>query len=248
MLLFALLGAAISGRAAPIVISGGFELLTTPAVTLNTLYGPHAAYSSTPIPLGSYDFGTGAGPINTGDTDFLLTRINSITLPGIGSTASVPILQLAFNNRTDQVVPYSGFGMGVTGSGHVTASVSPNYTSLGSETIVRTSDTGGTFTLTYNNEIAFYAEDGTLLSNSPVLSITSLNGTWQSTPPTGALVIPGVNDYNFYVDSVTLANSIGNTLTLTDATPSTTPEPGSTILTALGVLPLSVLYIRRRRS
>lgn len=120
-------------------------------------------------------------------------------------------------------MPYSGFGLGVTGSGHVTASVSPNYIPLGLETVTRTSDTGGTFTLTYKNEIAFYAEDGTLLSTSPVLTITSLNGTWQTTPPAGDLVIPGVNDDNFFITNVTLQNSLGNTQTLSPAV--TTPEP-----------------------
>lgn len=233
--------------AAPIFIPGGFELLNSPAVSLHTLYGPAAVYNSTPIPLGSYDFGTGSGPINTGNANFLLTRLNSFTLPAIGSTASVSILQLAFTNRTDQVVPYSGFGLNATGSGHVTASLSSNYTPLGLETVTRTSDTGGTFTLTYKNEISFSAEDGTLLSTSPVLSVTSLNGTWQSTPPAGELVIPGVNDYNFFINSVTLQNSLGNMQTLTSAV-TTVPEPTSTALLAAGLLPLAALYLRRRKS
>ncbi len=230
--------------AAPIVVPGGFELETSPNVILNTLYGPHMAYNATPIPLGTYDFGTGSGPVNVGSTSVIFARLNTFTLPMIGSTASVPVLLLAFSDRTNDVVPYSGFGSGATGSGHVTASVSSGYTPLGLQTITRTSDTGGTFTLTYKNEIAFTAEDGTLLSTSPVLSVTSANGTWQTTPPAGSVVIPGVNDYNFFFTNITLQNSIGNALVLTSA--AAVPEPGSAVYLMFGVLPLAALYRRTR--
>ena len=236
-LLLVILPVAATCQVTPITISGGYQLDISSSVALHTLFGPPMAYNSTPVPLVSYDFGTGSGPINVGDANSIFSRLGTVTLPTIGSSATVQVLQLAFTNITDQAAPYSGFSPTATGSGHVVASVSPTYVPLGTETITRTFDTGGTFTLTYKDKIDFRTLDGTLLSTSPILNITSMDGTWQSDPPPGSLVIPGVNDNNFFVTHITLMNSLGNMRSETTAAAAAVPEPSSvTLLVGFGVM------------
>ena len=245
-LLLVILPVAATCQADPIIISGGYQIDISSSVALNTPYGPHMTYNATPVPLGDYDFGTGNGPLNVGDASSIFGRLGTVNLATIGSSASVQVVQLAFTNITDQAVSYSGFSPTATGSGRVMASVSPTYAPLGTETITRTYDTGGTFTLSYTDKIDFKTLDGTLLSTTPVLNITSIDGTWQSAPPPGSLVIPGVNDNNFFVTHITLMNSLGNMRSETAASASAVPEPGSiALLVGLGVTGAG--FIRKRR-
>ncbi len=231
-------------QAAPITIVGDYNLGMTSGITFPLPIGGQVVDGS-PVPLGSYDFGN--GPIGVGTANVISARLSTVVLPTIGSSATVRVIQLADQFRTTEAVPFSSLNASVPGMGIVYGNLNPNFLSTASVTITRTSDTGGTYTETLTEVVDDRADGpgGPLLYTSPPLTFTGV-GTWQTTPPAGALVIPGVNDANFFVVSAVFTSPTAGSSTLTSV-PSV-PEPSSGVLAAemAGLVGIGLAAVRLR--
>lgn len=232
------------GRAATITIAPGFDLLAAPNYQTNLPYAnPPQQITSVPVPLAAYDFG--GGPVSVGTASWIDERLMPLVLPNSGDSATTPLHSLARQAKSLQVVQYSDVIPGATGSGIIWQERNRGAPTSGSLTVTRTSDTGGTFMESVTAQSNFYdgSPTGALIGTFPS-STVNISGTWQTTPPPGGLVIPGVNDDNFFITEATGVGPYSPNIPLSSA--SAVPEPSSVVLVLIGLGPLAGYHWRRR--
>lgn len=168
------------------VVDLGWDLLTTQSGT--QLNGVPFMGS----PLGSFDFGGSTGVQPTGATDTIVYRLSQASVPAPPGLDIVPIelvaLHLVSVNPTD-------FGLGV-GTYHITLqSDRGGPASTGEMDITINGPTGGTFDSFFDVyfDIRLGSELGPI-AVSDSLRLVSDDVPWSPTAPSGALIIPGVND------------------------------------------------------
>jgi len=156
-----------------------------PGYDLFQTFGPtnFQGVNFTGVPLGTYNFGS--GPVYVGNADTIVQRQSVVDLPGIGSTGTTPI-QL----KTLQLKNTAGPPMFVT--------LDPANPSLGQMTITETTQTGTTHGGTFDSffDVFFDVHTGSLTgpivsSGNFVLSASAC--PWSNVPPTGGVLINGVN-------------------------------------------------------
>lgn len=193
------------------------------------------------VPLGTFDFGDGKGPVNTFQTDTIVHRLDDVTDPSGDTRIQIVALQLRSVNQTN-------FGAGF-GYYYVTLQSQrkpadapllpePLTTGEGVMTInFENPGVGGTFT-TSSYDVFFDVRFGSLTGPIVLSSSTNLdgNGNWTHQPPPGTLLIDGVNsrlngtnhDADFFASTIHTGPH--------GVTPSPAPEPTSLMLAGLGSL------------
>ncbi|WP_165252205.1 hypothetical protein [Paludisphaera soli] len=235
------------GQAAgSLTVEDGYDLFASGPGTNFPGLGPLVG-----VPLATYDFGDGNGPVGIGNTDTIVHRLDAVTVPAIGDTGTTRLEMLALQLATANPVNFGGFGLDTY---YITLqSARGGPATLGSMDITFTSLEGGTFSSFFDVffDIRIGALDGAIvLSDS--LRLTSTDVPWDREPPPGAVVIEGINRFlngqdngaDFWpitpFDEVHPNGAVHRVLT------AAIPEPGSWLMGATAVL-MGLGYVRRRR-
>jgi hypothetical protein len=218
-------------RAASLIIPSGYDLTTFSSMSMRGL--PAIGLS-----LQSFDFGPPIGTRGVGNSSYIDQRLSGGTLAAIGDSFQTSVNGLALAVRTADQVNYSLFNPDASGMGYVYVTFTTPSSTTATETITRTTDTGGTFTADYTASLTLHT--GSL--DGPVLGtlagqFTTTNGTWTSVAPPGALAIAGVND-GFYVTGATNIAVGDPTTFFIQIAASPVPEPSTLALAGVGLLVL----------
>jgi hypothetical protein len=182
-----LLGAALPAMGAD--VAPGWELFETTTGTTFPGIG-----SMEGVPLGTFDFGGTTGVQSVGLTDTIVQRMGT-ALPGsLPGTATVPIEIVALQLQSVAPLDFGGNGLdhyyltlqSVRGGPQTVGSMSINFDAGGNS---------GTFNSFF--DVFFDIRKGSLsgpivLSNDVQISG---NDTWNRNPPSGAILIDGVNHF-----------------------------------------------------
>jgi hypothetical protein len=174
------------------VVAAGYDLFQTETGT------SFMGVDFTGVPLGTYNFGGSIGTKNTGFTDTIIQRLQTVTnsgdvVGGTGTTAlKVDALQLVSTTPAN-------FGLGV---GTYYATLDPNQPTGSTMTIEFNSNAGGTFAslLNINIDLHFGSLSGPI-ANPGGTEITLTQGDlttgagafWGRVAPPGAVLITGAN-------------------------------------------------------
>ncbi len=227
-----------------ITIDPGYDLLAAPNYQTNLPYAsPPSQVTSVPVAPASYDFGS--GPVPVGTASWIDQRLSTITLANIGDSATTSLDFLVRQAVSLQVIQFSDVIPGAVGSGYVWQELDLASSPSGTLTVTRTSDTGGTFTESVTAKYDYYADSptGAYIGTLGPLTV-NITGTWQTTPPAGGLVIPGVNDDSFFITQATGVGPYSPNIPLSSA--MSTPEPSS-FFTTVSIGGLMALGAWRRR-
>jgi hypothetical protein len=183
-----LVGFCLPAQAGPSTVDAGYDLFTT--VPSGTFYDPPGLDLGElqGVPLDTYNFGNGQGPLNVGSTDTIVQRLApNITVPG------------TFNLFVDALQLQSVFTIPALGNQYAFITLDNSVPGGSSGTMHISAN--GTFTSTLDIYFDVYA--GTsfaeAMNTTPVatdLEETFINtgSAWSHTAPPGALQIPGIND------------------------------------------------------
>ncbi|WP_165224015.1 hypothetical protein [Aquisphaera insulae] len=234
-----------SRAAGSLTVNPGYDLFTSTEGTtfpgLGDLVG---------VPLGTYDFGTGA--VGVGDADTIVHRLSEVTVAAIGDTGTTRLELLALQLMTAAPVDFGGLGLD---NYFVTLqSARGGPASLGSMDITFTSLEGGTFTSFF--DVFFDIRKGSLdgpIVFSDELTLTNSGADWTRTPPPGAILIDGINHFLNGTDNATDFWPVTPFVeqhpsgAKHEVTVASVPEPGSLVMgtTAL-VVGLVILRSRQR--
>jgi len=167
-----------SGRAA--IVDAGYDLLHT---TTAFLVAPGGPYTFTGLPLGTYDFGGAIGVKSVGNADTIIQRVSppAITTPGV------------FDLQVDALQLFDA-------THNLFAVLDPLGLNTGTVTVNDDGTWVNHFTVTFN---VYYGSIGGLIVMHDVSKTFDGHGWWSSTPGSGEVLIPGVNDFsdgnNFYL-------------------------------------------------
>jgi PEP-CTERM motif len=130
------------------------------------------------------------------------------------------------------------FNPNASGTGYVYVTFTTPSSTTATETITRTTETGGTFSADYTASLTLHAGslDGAVLATMQG-QFTTTDGTWTSVAPPGALAIPGVND-GFYVTGATNISTNDPNSFFVQVAASAVPEPSTLALSGVGFLVL----------
>jgi PEP-CTERM motif len=218
------------------VVDPGYDLFQTtggsasgdPTNPLSSLIG---------VPLGTYDFGGSIGVQNTGLTDTIIQRLDTVSSPAGTTGLVVDALQLQST---------------VNPSVYVT--LDPTQASTGSMVITFTSPTSGTFDSTLNvfYDVRFGSVAGPIVAQGEeTFAATAV--AWDRTPPTGAVAIAGANyllngvdtSADFWPSPFTELNPTAfHAVTVAGYS---VPEPSTWIMLATGLMVPAYVSCRRRR-
>jgi len=162
----------------PVTVLPGYDLFTTTTGT----YFQGVQYIGDP--LGTFNFGS--GPVNTGTTDTIVQRLQTVTLPVIGSSGPTAIKMDALQLQSVGVTP------------QLFITLQPQAVSSGSMTITLKTATlashGGTFNSTIN--VFYNVHTGSLtgpIVASGMIPLSNANCPWSNIAPAGTILIRGVN-------------------------------------------------------
>jgi len=183
-------------------VAPGFDLFQTEAPT--DFFG----FPFEGVPLGTFDFGL--GPVDVGNADTIVERLdssNGVSIPDTAPPIDIELVALQLKS----VAPVD-LGCGVDDYFIVLDDPTP---SLGTMTITFDTLNDGTFDsfFSYEVDLRTGALDGPICS-SHSLPLTSGPASWNRTSPPGAVLIPGVNhllgidtSQDFWPDPFTLLGS-----------------------------------------
>jgi len=227
-------------RGASLIIPPGFDLTTFSSVSMGGL-------PAIGVSLGSFDFGPPIGTRDVGNTSYIDRRLSGGTLDAIGDSFQTEVAGLALAVRTADEVDFSMFNPNASGTGYVYVTFTTPSSTTATQTITRTTETGGTFTAEYTASLTLHAGslDGPELATMSGQFVAT-NGTWTSIAPPGVLAIPGVND-GFYVTGATNIAVGDPTSFFVQVAASAIPEPSSLSLAGAGLLALMAFTAWRGR-
>lgn len=215
------------------------------------------------VPLGTYNFGTApdgnmVGTVNTGMTDTIIQRLQTATAPTqmAGASATINIQMVALQLETVNQVNYLGNGMN-----NYFITLDPSMASTGTMTITwNANGLSGTYSTNLNLDFDIHVGSltGTVVNTGgTIINLTSSGTLWSNTPPSGATVLPDVNQYlsgtsgdpsqDFWDNTSPFKEmAAGNQIGSDDAgLPLAVPEPSSIAMLSLGCL--GVAAVARRR-
>ncbi len=225
-------------------VEAGFDLFES---TEDTLFG---GFLWEGVPLHTFDFGDGNGPVSVGTTDTIVERLSPANFPGLG-LQTVDIELVALQLRSTTPIDLGG------GLDFHFITLDDISSSLGEMIITLESLFDGIFDsfIDVDFDIRIGSLTGPIVF-SDVLRLSSTGTPWDRTAPPGSILIPGVNDLLNGVDNATdfhpgFIDPITGIKSFTEVHPSgakhsvqtATPEPGTLALFALGGL----MLVRRRR-
>jgi hypothetical protein len=144
-------------------------------------------------PLSTFNFGGTIGTKNVGVTDTIIQRLSPVsvaTFPNSGTTSLlVNALQLA------STAPTLAFGGATPQTAFIT--LNPTTASTGSMTITFNSAAGGTFTSSLNLffDIRLGSINAPPVQTDVNLQLTNSGAVWGRVPPTGSVLVNGVNNF-----------------------------------------------------
>ena len=236
--------------AASFTVAEGFDLWHTPDDGGTTFAG--AVFKG--VPLNTFDFGDGNGPVDVGDTDTIVQRLNDATVSAPGETATIDIEMAALQLMT--VAP-TDLGAGF---GNYFITLDESESSLGSMDITFDDEFGGTFdsSIFVDFDVRFGALDGIIVSDG-ILELTSSDTPWSRFAPPEALLIEGINHLlngtDIFEDFWPGVDPFGNVLPLIEVHPTgakhtvrpASPAPDtSNSLLLLGIGLSSLIGLKRR--
>ena len=176
--------------AVPFEVPAGFDLLFTDSATFDL--GPSGIQPFEGVPLGSFDFG--GGPVNVGNTDTIVERLEDATRPAnnAGPADENPIDIEIVALSLMSVDPVDFTFAGGNANEHV---MTMNVTDLGSTMTIEFdgSGTGGNFSSALNFSVDIVGVDsGAALTQT--FNLTQGPDPWSMECPPGKIQIPGVND------------------------------------------------------
>jgi hypothetical protein len=200
------------------------------------------------VPIGSYNFGGTIGVQNTDNTDTIIQRLSTASVPTTPDTAAPISIQL-LDLQLESTTPTTLGGLGPLGTYFITTQSQDGTgpASTGSMTITFATPAGGTFTSSL--DVFFDVHYGAL--NGPIVYSTDLvlsnaGDGWGRIPPPGSVLINGANnllngvDHSedfFVLPPLIEAHPTGAQHVVTEAT---VPEPVSVgLLLVTGVAALS---------
>jgi len=215
------------------VVNPGYELYETLS---GTTFGGVAFQG---VPIGNFNFGGSIGVKAVGATDTIVQRL----APASGAAIPVQLVDLQLMSTAP-----TNFGLGVGFYFMTLQSARGGPASTGSETInfgpeAPPGSPHGTVDSFF--DVFFDIRLGSLsgpIALSETLRATSQGVPWNHFPPTGALVIAGVNEFlngtNSNADFFPIGpfQSVFPTGAVHRMSVTTVPEPGSLSLLAIGVL------------
>jgi len=219
------------------IVSPGYDLFHTVAAVTDPPLGTMVG-----VPLGTYDFGNGMGPVPVGNADTIVQRNNLVSEPvGDTGTTSLTVKALQFASLTTP-------GLFVT--------LDPTIASTGSMAITFVTADSGTFTSTL--DVHFEIHMGSLIgpvvgTGEEVFATTAT--AWGRTAPPGAVTIPGINYLLNGMDTSTdfwpvpFTEVAGSPIPAQHSVDAASiPEPSTWImlLTAGVIVPVSTKWGRRR--
>jgi hypothetical protein len=221
----------------------GYDLLETTAGT-NFAGEPFEG-----VPIGSYNFGGAIGVQNVGETDTIIQRPNTSSIPGnSGDSGAQPLL---FDDlQLESATPFS-FGGGPVGFYFITLQSQDGTgpASTGSIDINFTSPAGGTFTSSLDVffDVHYGALNGPIVFNDNLV-LSNSGDTWGRIPPPGAVLIDGANNLlngvdhseDFFVAPPLIEMHPAGPLAATHVVQEAqVPEPASlSVLAGMGLLAL----------
>lgn len=209
------------------------------------------------VPIGTFDFGSGA--VNVGSTDTILKRNSIVNLPDptppILASQTIPIEIKALSLRSATPLNWSGFG-GIAGEFVRTILVADTGSSMkiynGPLDTTPNPDVIGQFDSTLNFDILL--QGMTSGASAPFsLTFTQTGGLWTREPPgPSAVLIDGVNHKLNGIDTSTdfftgFAHHISGPHFHDTIDISAVPEPGSLSLIVLGLSVTGLALGRRKR-
>jgi hypothetical protein len=234
-------GDAVLPSARADVVLPGYDLFTTSAGT---------SFQGVPfqgVPLGTFNFGGTVGVQNTGTTDTIIQRLDSVSSPSGTTRLLMNALQLESSVPTNL-----GLGVGFYFITLQSARPTGGPASTGSMTINFAPNTFSS-SLDVFFDVRFGSLNGPIAQSSDLV-LTSSGTPWQH-PPTGTLLIAGANyklngtdtTEDFWpVAPFQEIHPNGAVHVVQDPQP-TVPEPGSLALAGIGSLIGMGLSLRKRR-
>ncbi|NQZ23997.1 MAG: PEP-CTERM sorting domain-containing protein [Colwellia sp.] len=221
---------------ASLIVESGFDLFTT--VTPGTTFG---GFEFMGVPLGPFDFGT--GPINVGNTDTIVKRLEQAD--GGGGTSGSDTIDIEIVALQLRSVDIIDLGAGLN---YYYATLSTTQQSLGKMTINFDNMLGGTFDTSFFDvffDIRLGSLSGAIVASN-MINLNSSGNQWGRNAPTDAVKIPEINhmlngnntDHDFW--SIGVVNHDGPHPVIT----ADVPEPSTLLIFGLG---LAVLGISQRK-
>jgi hypothetical protein len=233
---------ATESRGGSLTVNAGYDLFRSIEGTTFPDLGPLEG-----VPLGTYDFGSGA--VGVGNTDTIVHRLSDVTVAAIGDTGTTRLEMLALQLKT--VAPVDP-GTGLDTYYVTLQSIRGGPASVGSMDITFNSLGGGTFSSFFDVffDVRKGALDGAIVL-SDHLVLTNDATPWNRDAPPGAVIIDGVNhflngqnnDMDFWpIPPLVEVEPTGAQHVVTYAT----PEPSSWLLAGTALV-VGLGCARRRR-
>jgi hypothetical protein len=251
-------GCRVAALAAAVVLSVSSNSALAASVAVGwELYSTDVTKASFPglgnlmgVPLGTFDFGSGAK--NTEATDTIIQRTSAATIASSPGTATANTQVVGFQLETTAPVNFNGLGL--DNYFMTLQSVHGGPASTGTESITFNNDTSGTFATSL--DLFFDIRKGSL--TGPIVAstdqvLTSTGVAWINTQPAGSLAIAGVNlnlngvnNLNdFWSNPLTMTSPAGFNMSLIVAK---VPEPSTWVLALMALGSGCALVNRRYRA
>jgi hypothetical protein len=237
--------AAVPGRcrAGGLIVDKGYDLFQTTTGSsfpgLGDLVG---------VPLGKFNFGSGA--VGVGTTDTIIQRLDDVTVAAAGDTGSTRLLVNALQLETATQVDFMNLGMD---NYFVTLqSTHGGPKSTGTMDITFASAAGGTFTSTLdmNFDIRKHSLNGNIVASLDLM-LSNSGASWGRIPPAAAELINGIN---YKLNGTDTSNDFWVTPPLIEKHPgggqhqvrdASVPEPATWVMGATAMV-IGLAYAKSR--
>jgi hypothetical protein len=225
----------MAGPLLPVTVSPGYDLLVTPYQGAILDMGGLGCVSFSGFPLHTFDFGGSIGNKFVGYTDTIVRRNSGGTLTTTADSFTTTIDILAVSLKSDSTINL-GFG------------ADTYYATLGAgaNSGTMTINGDGTWTSVFSINVDLHRGSPTGVVDATVTkTFFCHDGLWTTVPGIHGVIIPGVNDDNFYL--LGLGKHITPDCTTHDVCDQThCPEPSTGLLLLAGGV--AVVWRKRRTS